>query len=77
MTLHVKSSDTTCVQNFRSVPLMFFEILPFKLKNKNDDKNCRNELFATSPMLVANSKVDIYSDLSYHPVVSKALKVKV
>ena len=30
--LHVGSSDPTCVQNFRSVPLTVFEILRFKLK---------------------------------------------
>ena len=53
--LHVKSSDPTCVQNFRPVPLMVFEIQGFKLKNKNDNdnkKNWRNGLFAKSPILV-------------------------
>ena len=52
--LHVESSDPTCVQNFRPVPLTVFEIQGFKLKNKNDDndKNWRNRLFAISPMLV-------------------------
>ena len=51
--LHVGSSDPTCVQNFRLVPLMVFEIQGFKLKNKNDKKkNWRNGLFAISPMLV-------------------------
>ena len=51
--LHVASSDPTCVQNFRLVPLMVFEIQGFKLKNKNDKKkNWRNGLFAISPMLV-------------------------
>ena len=54
--LHVGSSDPTCVQNFRPVPLMGFEIQGFKLKNKNDDndkkKNWRNRLFAISPMFV-------------------------
>ena len=52
--LHVGSSDSICVQNFRPVPLMVFEILGFKLKNENDnnDKNWRNGLFAISPMLV-------------------------
>ena len=34
--LHVGSFDPTCVQNFRPVPLMVFEILGFKLKNEND-----------------------------------------
>ena len=43
--LHVGSSDPTCVQNFRPVPLTVFEILGFKLKNKNDKKNWRNRLF--------------------------------
>ena len=56
--LHVGSSDPTCVQNFRSVPLTVFEIQGFKLKNKNDNdnkkkkKNWRNRLFAISPMFV-------------------------
>ena len=55
--LHVGSSDPICVQNFRSVPLMVFEIQGFKLKNKNNDnddkkKNWRNRLFAISPMFV-------------------------
>ena len=43
--LHVGSSDPTCVQNFRPVPLTVFEILGFKLKKK---KNWRNEFFAIS-----------------------------
>ena len=43
--LHVGSSDPTCVQNFRPVALMVFEIQGFKLKNKNDKKkNWRNGL---------------------------------
>ena len=51
--LHVESSDPTCVQKFRPVPLTGFEIQGFKLKNKNDKKkNLRNGLFAISPMLV-------------------------
>ena len=54
--LHVGSSDPTCVQNFRPVSLTVFEIQGFKLKNKNDNdkkkKNWRNGLFAISPMLV-------------------------
>ena len=54
--LHVGSSDPTCVQNFRPVALTVFEIQGFKLKNKNDKKekkkNWRNGLFAISPMLV-------------------------
>ena len=53
--LHVKSSDPTCVQNFRPVPLMVFEIQGFKLKNENNNdkkKNWRNGLFAIYPMLV-------------------------
>ena len=36
---HIGLSDPTCVQNFRPVPLMAFEILGFKLKNKNNDKS--------------------------------------
>ena len=50
--LHVGSSDPTCVQNFRPVARTVFEIQGFKLKNKNDKKNWRNGLFAISPMLV-------------------------
>ena len=51
--LHVRSSNSTCVQNFRHVSLMVFEIQGLKLKNKNDKKkNWRNGLFAISPMLV-------------------------
>ena len=50
--LHVVSSDPTCVQNFRPVPFTVFEIQGFKLKNKNDKKNWRIGLFAISPMLV-------------------------
>ena len=76
--LHVESSDPTCVHNFRHVPLMVFEILGFKLKkNNNDDNknNCRNGLFAISPMLMIHFKpkilVDIHIDLGYHPAVSK------
>ena len=56
--LHIGSSNPTCVQNFISVPLMVFEIQGFKLKNKNNDnddkKNWRNRLFAISPMFVSN-----------------------
>ena len=49
--LHVRSLDPTCVQNFIPVLLMIFEIPGFKLKNKNDKKkkNWRNERFAISP----------------------------
>ena len=51
--LHVGSSDPTCVQNFRPVSLTVFEILGLKLKNKNNKKkNRRNGLFAISPILV-------------------------
>ena len=53
--LHVGSSDPTCVQNIR--PLTVFEIQGFKLKNKNNNdndkkRNWRNRLFAISPMFV-------------------------
>ena len=56
--LHVGSSEPTCVQNCRPVSLMVFEILGFKLKkNDNDDKkNWRNGLFAISPMLMVQFK---------------------
>ena len=53
--LHVGSLDLTCVQNFRPVPLMVFEILGFKLKNNDNNdkkKNWRKGLFAISPMFV-------------------------
>ena len=53
--LHVGSSDPTCVQNFRLVPLASFEVQGFKMKNKNDNNkmktNWKNGLFAISPML--------------------------
>ena len=50
--LHIGSLDPIFVQNFTLAPLMVFEILGFNLKNKNDKKNWRNELFAVFPMLV-------------------------
>ena len=51
--MHIGSSDPTGVQYFRPVSLTVFEILGFKLKNKNDKKkNWRNRPFAISPMLV-------------------------
>ena len=53
--LHAGSSDPTCVQNFRPVPLMVFEILGFKLKNNDNndkEKNWRKGLFAISLMFV-------------------------
>ena len=42
--LHVGSSDPTYVQNCRPVSLPIFEILGFKLKNKNDKDKKRIEL---------------------------------
>ena len=58
--LHIGSSDPTCVQNFRSITLMVFEILGFKLKKNDNDKkkNWRNELFAISPMLIFQFKLN-------------------
>ena len=55
--LHTKSSDFTCVQEFRPVPPRVFEILEFKLKKNDNDniyniKNWRNGLFKISPMLM-------------------------
>ena len=50
--LHIRSLDPTCVQNFRPVPFTVFEILAFNPKNKNGKKSWRNGLFAISPMLV-------------------------
>ena len=55
---HIESSNPTCVQKFRPVPLTGFEIQGFKLKNKNDNndkkkkKNWRKRPFAISPMFV-------------------------
>ena len=49
--LHVGSSDQTCVQIFRPAPLTVFEILGFKLNN-NNKKNWRNGLFGISPIFV-------------------------
>ena len=34
--LHIGTSDPTCVQNFRHITLTVFEILEFKLKNEKD-----------------------------------------
>ena len=57
--LHIGSSDPTCVQNFKPITLMVFEILGFKLKkNDNDKKNWRNGLFAISPMLIVQFKLN-------------------
>ena len=56
--LHVGSSDPTCMQNFRPVPLTVFEIQGFNLKNENDKKkknkkkNWGNGLIAISPILL-------------------------
>ena len=53
--LHIGSSNPTCVQKFRPVPLKVFEIQGFKLKNKNNKKTKKNWCngdFAISPMLV-------------------------
>ena len=36
--VYVGSSDPTCVQNFRSIPLTIFEILRFKLKKDDNDR---------------------------------------
>ena len=48
--LHVGSSDPTCVQNFRPVPLTAFETLGFKLKKKkNKKKNWGNGLLPYLP----------------------------
>ena len=53
--LHIWILEPTCMQNFRHVPLMVFDIQGLKLNNKNkkkQKKNWRNGLFAISPMLV-------------------------
>ena len=53
--VHVGSSDLTCVQTFKPIPLTFFEVLGFKPNNKNTKKkNWRNGLFAICPMLVVH-----------------------
>ena len=71
----MESLNPTCVQNFRPLPPMVFEILGFKgfkLKNKND-KNWRNRLFAILylPCLWSNFHQILDIDLHYLPVVSK------
>ena len=65
--LHVGSSDPTCVHIFRSVPLTVLEILGFKLKKKkkkkkkkDKKKNWRNGLFAISLMLMVQFKPNIW-----------------
>ena len=67
--LHVGSSNPTCVQNFRPLPLTVFEIQGFKLKNKNNDndkkKNWRNRLFAISPMFVVTLSNSVMCSDSY------------
>ena len=50
--LHVGSSDPTWGQNFILIPHMVFEMVGFKLKNKNNDKNWQNGRFGIPPMLV-------------------------
>ena len=54
--VQVGLSDPTCMQiSDLYIPLTVFEILGFKVKNKNDKndkKNRRNSRFAISPMLV-------------------------
>ena len=40
--LHIGSSDPTCMQNFRSVPLTVFETQGFKLKKDNNDNDKKN-----------------------------------
>ena len=40
--MHVRSLDPTYVQNIRPIPPMVFEILGFKLKNKNDHNDKKN-----------------------------------
>ena len=61
--LHFRSPDHICLQNFRPVPLTVFEILGFKLMNKNNDKkkrkNWRNRLFAISSMFVVQFSPNI------------------
>ena len=64
--LHGRSSDPICVQDFRPVPPTVFEIQGFKLKNDNN----RIGEMAISPMLMVQFKVDIHVDLSYHSAVS-------
>ena len=68
--VHVGLLDPTCVNNFRSVPLMVFEIQGFKLKNKNNDKkNWRNTLFAISPIFV----VQLSPNFSYTYILTLAI----
>ena len=75
--LHVRSSDPTCVQNFRPVPLTVFEIQGFKLKNKNDKRQEELEKWTVchishvSGPILTKYEVHIHIDLSYHSMVSK------
>ena len=74
--LHVGSSDLTCVQNFRPVPLTVFEIQGFKLKKKNDNnKKLEKWTFChishVKGPIQTKYSVDIHVDLGYHLAVSK------
>ena len=50
--VHIVSLISACLQNFRPLTLTVFEILGFKLKNKDDKKNWKNRLFTISPIFV-------------------------
>ena len=68
--LHVRSLEPTCVQNFRPVPLTVFEIQGVKLKLNNDkeEENWRNGLFAVSPMFVIQFSLnDIFVNSNIQP----------
>ena len=65
--LNVGSLDPTYVQNVRSVPLMVFEILGFKLKSKNNNE-CEKLTFCHISTKIL---VHIHIDLGYHSVVLK------
>ena len=55
MWLHIPSWNPTCVQSFRFVLFMVFELQGSKLnkkKKKKKQKNWENELFVISPLLV-------------------------
>ena len=53
--LHVRSLDLTSVKSFRTLPLTVFEILRFKLKNKNNMKIGEIDFLPYIPCLYSNS----------------------
>ena len=74
--LHVGSSDTTCVQNFRPLPLKVFEIASgIQTEEQERQEELKKWTFChishVSGPILTNFYVLIHIDLSYHPFVSK------